>query len=245
METGEALDPVQDHVTAANVYLGAEPVVAALEAGCQVIVTGRVTDTGITLAPMLHEFGWQSDDWDRLAAGIVAGHIIECGTQSTGGNLTDWEEVPNLAKIGFPIIEMGDDGVFEVTKHEGTGGVVNEKSVKEQLVYEMGDPAEYISPDGVAFFDTIRVEEAGGDRVKISGVRGGPAPAHVQGLHGLRRRLEGARPPAGLWPRCRGQVRGGGGDLLAAPGPRVRGEAHLGGGHGLDLVADPEHRPAR
>jgi hypothetical protein len=176
METGEPIDPVQDRVTAANVYFGAEPVVAALEAGCQVIVTGRVTDTGITLAPMLHAFGWAEDEWDKLAAGIVAGHIIECGTQSTGGNLTDWEEVPDLAHIGFPIIEMGDDGVFEVTKHEGSGGVVNEKSVKEQLVYEMGDPAEYISPDVIARFDTLELAEVGPDRVRISGVRGLPRP---------------------------------------------------------------------
>jgi len=176
METGEDLGRVQDRVTAANIYFGAEPVTAALAAGCQVIVTGRVTDTGITLAPMIHEFGWADDDWDRLAAGIVAGHIIECGTQSTGGNLTDWEEVPDLAKIGFPIIEMGDDGVFEVTKHEGTGGVVNLKTVKEQLVYEMGDPAEYISPDVIARFDSLEVTEVGKNRVQVAGVRGLPRP---------------------------------------------------------------------
>ncbi len=176
MESGEDLAPVQSRVTAANIYFGAEPVVAALAEGCQVIVTGRVTDTGITLAPMLHEFGWAEDDWDRLAAGIVAGHIIECGTQSTGGNLTDWEEVSDLANIGFPIIEMGEDGVFEVTKHEGTGGVVNLKTVKEQLVYEMGNPVEYISPDVVARFDTIELAEVGPNRVQISGVRGVPRP---------------------------------------------------------------------
>jgi len=176
METGEPLAPVRDQVTAANVYLGAEPVVKALEAGCRVIVTGRVTDTGITLAPMIHEFGWPEDDWDRLAAGVVAGHIIECGTQATGGNLTDWQEVPNLATVGYPIIEMGDDGVFEVTKHKGTGGLVSLKTVKEQLVYEMGDPAAYISPDGVARFDTIELAEVGRNRVRVSGVRGVPRP---------------------------------------------------------------------
>lgn len=176
METGEKLGRVQDRVTAANIYFGAEPVAAALAAGCQVIVTGRVTDTGITLAPMMHEFGWADDDWDRLAAGIVAGHIIECGTQSTGGNLTDWEEVPNLAKIGFPIIEMGDDGIFEVTKHKGTGGLVSVKTVKEQLVYEMGDPGEYISPDVIARFDTLELKAVGKNRVQVSGVRGLPRP---------------------------------------------------------------------
>jgi hypothetical protein len=176
METGAPLAPVRGRVTAANVYLGAEPVVRALQAGCRVIVTGRVTDTGITLAPMIHEFGWQEANWDRLAAGVVAGHIIECGTQATGGNFTDWQTVPGLHKVGYPIIEMGDDGVFEVTKHRGTGGLVSVQTVKEQLVYEMGDPTAYISPDGIARFDTIELAQAGPNRVRISGVRGEPRP---------------------------------------------------------------------
>lgn len=176
METGEDLAPVRDRVTAANVYLGAEPVVRALDACCQVVVTGRVTDTGITLAPMIHEFSWPDDGWNRLAAGIVAGHIIECGTQSTGGNLTDWREVPNLASVGYPIIEMGNDGTFVVTKHAGTGGLVNLKTVKEQLVYEMGDPRAYITPDVVARFDSIELAQAGRNRVRVSGVRGEPRP---------------------------------------------------------------------
>lgn len=176
METGAPFAPVRDRVIAANVYLGAEPVVAALAAGCDIVVTGRVTDTGITLAPMIHEFGWAMDDWDRLAAGIVAGHIIECGAQASGGNLTDWREVRSFRDIGYPIIEMSADGSFVVTKHKRTGGMVSGKTVKEQLVYEMGDPGQYISPDGVAFFDTITVRELGRDRVAVSGVRGGPAP---------------------------------------------------------------------
>ena len=177
METGAEFGPIMARVSCANVYLGAEPVVAALAAGCQIIVTGRVTDTGITLAPMIHEFGWAMDDWDRLAAGIVAGHIIECGAQGSGGNITDWQDVPSFHNMGYPIIEMEPSGEFIVTKHKRTGGLVCEKSVKEQLVYEMGDPAQYISPDGVAFFNTINVSEDGPDRVRISGVRGGPAPA--------------------------------------------------------------------
>jgi len=176
METGAGFKGVQDRVSSANVYLGAEPVVAALDAGCHIIVTGRVTDTGITLAPMIHEFGWKMDDWDRMAAGIVAGHIIECGAQGSGGNITDWQDVRNFHDIGYPIIEMKSSGDFTVTKHPKTGGLINEKSVKEQLVYEMGDPAQYISPDGVAFFNTIRVKDKGRNRVAISGVRGGPAP---------------------------------------------------------------------
>ena len=176
METGAPFAPVRDRVISANVYLGAEPVVAALAEGCHIVVTGRVTDTGITLAPMIHEFGWSMDDWDRMAAGIVAGHIIECGAQASGGNLTDWRLVRSFRDIGYPIIEMAADGSFVVTKHKRTGGLVCAKSVKEQLVYEMGDPGQYISPDGVAFFDTIEVRELGRDRVAVGGVRGGPAP---------------------------------------------------------------------
>lgn len=176
METGAPLAPVRARVNAANVYLGAEPVVRALQAGCQVIVTGRVTDTGITLAPMIHAFGWAAHDWDRLAAGIVAGHVIECGAQASGGNFTDWRAVPRLAQVGYPIIEMSEDGSFVVTKHRGTGGLVSVATVKEQLVYEMGDPRAYISPDGVARFDTIQLAPAGRDRVRVSGVRGAPRP---------------------------------------------------------------------
>lgn len=176
METGESFGPIRSRLTSANVYFGAEPVVKALQAGCKIIVTGRVTDTGITLAPMLHEFGWANDDWDKIAAGIVAGHIIECGTQTSGGNLTDWHRVKTFKNIGYPIIEMSASGDFVVTKHPGTGGMVSEQSVKEQLVYEMGDPANYIAPDGVARFDSIRLKTDGKDRVRVFGITGKPAP---------------------------------------------------------------------
>jgi len=137
-----------------------------------VIVTGRVTDTGITLAPMIHEFGWTPGDWDRLASGIVAGHIIECGAQATGGNFTYWESVPSFANIGYPIVEVSEDGSFVVTKHEGTGGRVSVGTVKEQLVYEMGDPNGYITPDVIADFTTIQLAAAGPDRVRVTGVKG-------------------------------------------------------------------------
>jgi hypothetical protein len=176
METGEDFLKVRSRITSANIYLGAEPVVRALDAGCQIVVTGRVTDTGITLAPMIHEFGWAMDDWDKMAAGIIAGHIIECGAQATGGNITDWEEVKNYHNIGYPIIEMEPSGEFIVTKHARTGGAVTEKTVKEQLVYEMGDPANYISPDGIARFDSIKLKLAGKDRVRVYGIQGKPEP---------------------------------------------------------------------
>ena len=176
METGEDFFDVRSRITSANIYLGAEPVVKALEAGCQIVVTGRVTDTGITLAPMIHEFGWAMDDWDTMASGIVAAHLIECGCQVSGGNISDWQDIGSFHNIGYPIIEMERSGEFVVTKHPRTGGLVSEKTVKEQLVYEMGDPSNYISPDGVARFDTIQLKQVGKDKVKVWGIQGKPEP---------------------------------------------------------------------
>jgi len=180
MEDGTPFAPIRDRVSSANAYYGAWPVVEALASGAQVVVTGRCTDTGITLAPMIHAFGWAPDDWDRLASGIVAGHIVECGAQSTGGNFTDWRSVRDFAAIGYPVIEVYPDGSFIVTKHPGTGGAVSVRTVKEQLVYEMGDPRGYITPDVVADFASIRVEQAGRDRVRVFGVRGRPAPSSLK-----------------------------------------------------------------
>ena len=175
MDTGRPLSDIRDRVLSANAYLGMAPIVEALRRGAQVVITGRVTDTGLTLGPLFHEFGWNPDDWDRVAAGTVAGHIIECGAQSSGGNLLrDWRKVKGLANPGFPIVEARADGSFLVTKHPGTGGVVNLASVTEQLVYEMGDPHSYITPDGVADFTSIQLAQAGKDRVRVSGIRGGP-----------------------------------------------------------------------
>ncbi len=175
LETGRPLREVRSQVLAANAYLGMQPVVAALRQGAQVVIAGRVTDTGLTLGPLAHEFDWAPDDWDRLAAGTVAGHILECGAQASGGNLLrDWKKVRDLARVGFPIVEASPDGSFVVTKHPGTGGVVNVASVTEQLVYEMGDPRSYITPDVIADFTTIQLRQAGRDRVQVSGIRGRP-----------------------------------------------------------------------
>ena len=176
MDTGEPLTTVRDRIQSANVYLGAWPMVEALNLGSQIVVTGRATDTGLTLAPLIHEFGWQPTDWDKLAAGTIAGHIIECGAQASGGNCQyEWDKIPDMANVGFPIAEGAPDGSFVITKHEGTGGRVNVPSVKEQLVYEMGDPHEYITPDCVADFTTIQLESAGENRVRVFGVKGRPA----------------------------------------------------------------------
>jgi hypothetical protein len=173
METGEPLSTVLDRVQSANAYIGARPIVEALRRDAHVVITGRSTDTALTYAPMIHEFGWSYDDHDRIAAGVVAGHINECGAQSSGGNcLWSWRDMPDLANVGYPIIEAAPDGSFVVTKHHGTGGRVAVPVVKEQLLYEMGDPESYITPDCVADFTTIRLDDAGPDRVRVSGVRG-------------------------------------------------------------------------
>jgi hypothetical protein len=175
METGRPLTDIRDRVLSANAYLGMAPIVEALRGGADVVITGRVTDTGLTLGPIFHEFGWPADDWDKVAAGTVAGHIIECGAQCSGGNLLkNWRSVKGLENPGFPIVEASPDGSFVVTKHPGTGGVVSVASVTEQLVYEMGDPHSYITPDGIADFTTIQLQRAGPDRVRVSGIRGSP-----------------------------------------------------------------------
>ncbi len=173
MDSGRPLSDVRAHVRAANAYLGMAPVVEALERGANIVITGRVTDTGLTLGPLVHEFGWSPDNWDLMAAGTIAGHIIECGAQSSGGNLLKhWRQVPRLEDVGFPLVEVKADGTFVVTKHPGTGGIVNVASVSEQLVYEMGDPTNYITPDCVADFTSIRVKQAGKNRVAVSGITG-------------------------------------------------------------------------
>jgi Acyclic terpene utilisation family protein AtuA len=174
MDTGEPLSTIRERVQSANVYFGAAPIVEALRQEAQIVVTGRCTDTGLTLAPMIYEFGW--DDWDRMAAGTVAGHIIECGAQTTGGNSqVDWQSIPDFWDIGYPVIEANEDGTFIVTKHKGTGGRVSVATVTEQLMYEMGDPRNYITPDGIADFTTIQLEQDGENRVRVSGVKGRPA----------------------------------------------------------------------
>ncbi len=176
MDTGEPLSSIRSRVQSANVYLGGRPVADALDRGAQIIIAGRVTDTGLALGPMIHEFKWADDDWDRLAAGTIAGHTVECGAQCTGGNcLIDWETIPDMADIGYPLIEPDPDGSFVITKHEGTGGRITVASIKEQLLYEMGDPHNYITPDCIADFTTIHLEQEGTNRVRFSGIKGKPA----------------------------------------------------------------------
>jgi hypothetical protein len=176
MDTGEPLASIRPRVQSANVYFGAASIASGLALGAQIVITGRTTDTGLVLGPMMHEFRWARDDWDKLAAGTIAGHTVECGAQCTGGNCqVDWQSIPDFAGIGYPIVEAEPDGTFVITKHKGTGGRVTVASVKEQLLYEMGDPRQYITPDCIADFTTIQLEQCGPDRVRFSGIRGKPA----------------------------------------------------------------------
>ena len=176
LDTGEPLESILPRVQSANVYFGGEAIAHALAQGAQIVITGRTTDTGLVLGPMIYEFGWRADDWDKLAAGTIAGHTVECGAQCTGGNCqVDWQSIPNMAEIGYPIVEAEPDGTFVITKHAGTGGRVTVESIKEQLLYEMGDPREYITPDCVADFTSIHLEQQGPDRVRFSGIHGRPA----------------------------------------------------------------------
>ncbi|WP_186644059.1 acyclic terpene utilization AtuA family protein [Fluviispira vulneris] len=172
METDEDFSNCADRVLCANTYFGALPVAEALKHEPDIVLCGRVTDTGITLAAMMHEFNWKLDDYDKLAHGIVAGHIIECGAQASGGNFTDWQKVPSFIDIGFPIVECHPDGSFYVTKHPNTGGYISCQTIREQLLYEMGTPQSYITPDVIADFSTIQISSEKPERVKVTGIKG-------------------------------------------------------------------------
>ena len=176
METGEPLASIRDRAQSANVYLGAFPIAEALGRGADIVITGRVADPSLALAPMIHEFGWKQDDWNLLAAGTIAGHAIECGAQSTGGNCQlNWDTIPDMHDVGYPIVEVEPDGTFVLAKHAGTGGRITAPGVKEQLLYELGDPRAYVTPDCIADFTTIQLSQSGPDRVRFTGIKGLPA----------------------------------------------------------------------
>jgi hypothetical protein len=176
LDTGEPLEKVRSKIVSANAYLGSEPVVEALRGGAAIVITGRIADACLTVGPAIHEFGWSLTDWDRLSAATVAGHLIECGAQASGGLWEHWRQVPDFANVGYPIAEMSAGGDFIITKPEGTGGVVNRQTITGQLLYEVNDPAAYFTPDVVADFTSIQVTEEGKDRVRITGAKGRPAP---------------------------------------------------------------------
>ena len=176
LESGRPIAEVLDRMVTANAYLGAAPIVEALARGARIVITGRVADPSLTVAPCVHHFGWNWDEHDRIAGATVAGHLIECGTQVTGGISTGWLDVPDPTHIGFPIVEVASDGSCVVTKPQGAGGAVNSRTVTEQLLYEIGDPGRYLSPDATVSFLGLSVEDMGGDHVAVRGARGGPPP---------------------------------------------------------------------
>src|SRR3954462_14829530 len=172
-----------DDALFASAYLGARPIVEALDAGAQVVITGRVADASLFLAPLIHEFGWASDDWDRLAAGVVVGHLLECSGQITGGNYSGrWWENPDPDHIAFPPGKAEADGSAVISKPPDTGGMVTFDTVREQLLYEVHDPARYLNPDVSADFTSLTLTDLGGDRVQVSGPRGAPPPETYKGL---------------------------------------------------------------
>src|SRR5260221_3321657 len=175
LDTGQPLSELRAPIVSANAYLGARPIVAALDGGARIVITGRVADASLTVGPAIHKFGWDWDDWNRLAGASVAGHLIECGAQVTGGLYRHWQNL-NLTNVGYPIAEVDYDGAATITKPAGTAGVVNRHTVAEQLVYEIGDPAHYLTPDVDVDFTTVELMEAGADRVLVRSATGRPAP---------------------------------------------------------------------
>jgi hypothetical protein len=175
LDTGESLSTIRARVVSANAYLGARPIVTALEKGARIVITGRVADASLTLGSAVYELGWDWQDWNRLSAGSIAGHLIECGAQATGGLWCNWQMAPDLAGVGYPIVEIEGDGSFVITKPPETGGAVNQETVSEQLLYEVGDPREYVTPDVVADFSSVTLSDAEPNTVAVSGARGQPA----------------------------------------------------------------------
>jgi hypothetical protein len=176
LDTGEPLAELskRSSIVSANAYLGARPIADALASGARIIVTGRVADASLTVGPAMHEFGWQWDDWNKLAAASVAGHIIECGAQATGGYSVDWPQF-DLSEVGYPIAEVSTDGGTIITKPVGSGGTVSRRTIVEQLVYEIGDPRHYLTPDVDCDFTTVEATDLGKDLVQVSGATGNPA----------------------------------------------------------------------
>jgi hypothetical protein len=173
LDTGELLATIMPRVVSANAYLGAKPIAEALQQGAQIVITGRVADASLTVGPAMHEFGWRWDDWDRLSAASVAGHLIECGAQVCGGLWCNWREVPDWSDIGYPYVDLADDGSFTISSDAGPG--VNRETLAEQLLYEVGDPIRYLTPDGVADFTSVSLATVDDRTIRVSGAEGDEA----------------------------------------------------------------------
>src|SRR5579885_3600171 len=201
MDTGEDIAGVRERLLFASAYLGARPIVDALKAGADIVLTGRIADAALFLAPMVHELGWRWDDWDKLAQGIVVGHLLECSGQATGGNFGgDWRSIPDLAHIGYPIAEVWENGDAVISKAPGTGGRVNFDTLREQLLYEVHDPAHYLTPDVDVDMTTLRLQEIGTDEVLVSGAKGRPAPDTLKVVAGYEDGVMGQAIIGYAWP---------------------------------------------
>lgn len=208
LDTGAQIDTVRDRLVFAVAYLGAQPVVQALQQGADVVVTGRVADASLFVAPMVHELGWTFEDHDRIAAGVVLGHLMECSGQATGGNFSgDWWNVPDLDRIGYPLCEMREDGSALLSKPRGSGGRVSFDTVKEQLLYEVLDPGAYMNPDVVADFTSVQLRDAGNDVVEVSGVRGRPRPETLKVIAGYLDGWMGTAMIGYSWPDAPAKAR--------------------------------------
>src|SRR6266849_5148843 len=201
MDTGEDITTVRDRLVFASAYLGARPLVEALDAGADIVLTGRVADAALFLAPMVHELGWRWDEWDKLAQGIVVGHLLECSSQVTGGNFGgDWRSIPNLAHIGYPIAEVWENGDAVISKAPGTGGRVNFDTLREQLLYEVHDPTHYMTPDVDVDMTTLHMEEIGPGEVRVTGATGRPAPEMFKIVAGYEDGVMGQATIGYAWP---------------------------------------------
>ena len=176
LDDGRAFSAIKDRVVSANAYLGARPIRAALDLGADIVLTGRCVDVALALGPLMYEFDWADDDWDRLASGVVTGHLLECGPQSTGGNYHGWKNVKGLEHVGYPVVEVDAQGNLVLTKAPGTGGEVNCATATEQLLHEINDPRAFLSPDVTVDWTSIRLAQVGEDRVSVTGMRGAPPP---------------------------------------------------------------------
>ena len=205
MDTGGEISAVRDRMLFANAYLGARPIAEALARGADIVLTGRVADAALTLGPLAHEFGWQWDDWDRMAAGLTLGHLLECSGQGSGGNFGsagEWAKVPDYAHLGYPIAEVSEDGSALFTKPPGTGGRVSFDTIRQQLLYEVHDPHAYVSPDVVLDMGTIRFDDEGGDRVRISGATGAARPPKLKVVAGYQDGWMGTGMIGFAWPEA-------------------------------------------
>jgi hypothetical protein len=205
MDTGAALETVRSRMLFANAYLGAQPIVRALEQGADIVLTGRVADAALSLAPLVHELGWRWDDWDKLAQGLTVGHLLECSGQGSGGNFgsaDEWARIPDYAHLGYPIAEVSADGAALFTKAPGTGGRISFDTLRQQLLYEVHNPHAYYSPDVVLDMGTLRFDDQGGDRVRVTGASGAARPETLKIVGGFHDGWMGTGMIGFSWPQA-------------------------------------------